>query len=442
MPTSVTRCLGLLVFLLLAAGSNGAAAECQDAKSLDAYINCRIVEIAKATITQSTGAKQAETPSISADSTSLVDQSSASDLFAVALNLAGANANSSGLGVTPASVSASAYALYTSAKELNPLDPAIYSKYRDWRRVSFTLGKDAAPKGATNTGSAAIVGAKVLILNWRDASDPRYAKDFDHVTAKLQASAQNYANIASSIEDYLYQVLRPKMTVALGDVPTDPGKKIADKIKFLNAVSANPAAALQQLSLQQIADIDNIISTRIGPQVELIDSTRELVSRIRSAPQFSVAFQSSTGAPNGIDDYRGEAVLDRGVLSPRINLTLNSSFDQMHNKQTGVDMRGGRAAGEFQFQLNPTSETKLTNSRPWLLSLGAQGQWMTRLTPTYELQAKLTIPLFSGVDFPVSVSWANRTALIKESRVKGHFGFTLDVAKLLAAFKSAGAPAL
>jgi hypothetical protein len=96
-------------------------------------------------------------------------------------------------------------------------------------------------------------------------------------------------------------------------------------------------------------------------------------------------------------------------------------------------MRGGRFARESQFQLTP--ETKLTGRSPWILSLGAEGEWMSQMTPTYQAQAKLTIPLIFGLNLPFSVSWANRTELIKESEVRGRFGFTFDIAKLANAFR-------
>ena len=40
-----------------------------------------------------------------------------------------------------------------------------------------------------------------------------------------------------------------------------------------------------------------------------------------------------------------------------------------------------------------------------------------------------------GIALPLSASWANRSDLIKESYVKGNFGLTFDVAKLLSVFQ-------
>ena len=62
-------------------------------------------------------------------------------------------------------------------------------------------------------------------------------------------------------------------------------------------------------------------------------------------------------------------------------------------------------------------------------------KWLTKTSPTYTVQAKVTVSIINGVDLPISVSWANRTELIKEADINGRFGFTFDVAKLMKAFK-------
>ncbi|MBN8731767.1 MAG: hypothetical protein J0L64_14585 [Acidobacteria bacterium] len=50
----------------------------------------------------------------------------------------------------------------------------------------------------------------------------------------------------------------------------------------------------------------------------------------------------------------------------------------------------------------------------------------------YIAQAKLTIPLGKeGASFPIAVSWANRTELIKANETKLQFGFTFDLDKLV-----------
>lgn len=47
-------------------------------------------------------------------------------------------------------------------------------------------------------------------------------------------------------------------------------------------------------------------------------------------------------------------------------------------------------------------------------------------------QLKLVIPINgTGIKLPFSVTFANRSELIKESTIRGNFGFTLDLDRLL-----------
>ena len=59
---------------------------------------------------------------------------------------------------------------------------------------------------------------------------------------------------------------------------------------------------------------------------------------------------------------------------------------------------------------------------------------MNNVDAIYKAQGKLTIPIADGIDFPISVTWANRSNLIDEKEVRGQFGFTLDTARLIRAF--------
>src|SRR5947209_2519804 len=90
---------------------------------------------ATALINQGSNANQTETPSAGDNSTSLVDQSSASDLIGVGLNLAGLTngGNASGdKNSSPVSVTASAFSLYAALKGADPLDPVFYNQHQEW----------------------------------------------------------------------------------------------------------------------------------------------------------------------------------------------------------------------------------------------------------------------------------------------------------------------
>jgi hypothetical protein len=76
----------------------------------------------------------------------------------------------------------------------------------------------------------------------------------------------------------------------------------------------------------------------------------------------------------------------------------------------------------------------LLGKKPLFFDVATQGSWMNNTDAIYKAQGKITIPIADGIDFPISVTWANRTRLIDEKEVRGQFGFTLDTARLIRMF--------
>jgi hypothetical protein len=66
-----------------------------------------------------------------------------------------------------------------------------------------------------------------------------------------------------------------------------------------------------------------------------------------------------------------------------------------------------------------------------MFSTSGEAKWLSGAKPNYIGQLKLTIPLFDGISLPISLSVANRSDLINEKTVKGRFGFTFDLTKLM-----------
>ncbi len=50
--------------------------------------------------------------------------------------------------------------------------------------------------------------------------------------------------------------------------------------------------------------------------------------------------------------------------------------------------------------------------------------------PSYVGQLKLTIPLVSGVDLPLSFSYASSANLLHEAHTVGKFGLTFDLSRI------------
>jgi hypothetical protein len=121
-------------------------------------------------------------------------------------------------------------------------------------------------------------------------------------------------------------------------------------------------------------------------------------------------------------------------MHDRVNLTLNGGYFYKNSKFIGGDLRGARFAGQFQFQATP--EKSLVGRSPLYFYLASEGNWISGADFIYRLQGKVKIPVAEGIDLPLSLTFANRTNLIRERDVRGQFGFTFDSAKLFRAFLS------
>lgn len=159
----------------------------------------------------------------------------------------------------------------------------------------------------------------------------------------------------------------------------------------------------------------------------------DTIDKIRRAPQLSVAY-FTTQRKVGVDEHKAEIIFDWGIAN-KLNLTANGVFEYKDSKVIGGDTRGASFSAQFRYQVNRNDlQSLLGNKTPVYFDLSAEGSRMSGQNSTIKGQAKLTIPLGNtGIAFPISVTVANRTELIKEKEVRGQFGFTFDFSKLVSA---------
>ena len=446
------------------------------------------IETLKAKLDQTSKTKQTETPSMSENSTSLVDQSSASDLIGVALNLSGLSAKSNDENKMEAdsiSVTASAYSLYSAFQGVDPLNPVFYNENHYWRRAFVTLGFDNEKmEGTETTDRAKLFGVKVLLIDQRDPSSDRYANDFRALRESVTKTGSTFSNLNQKAIAFIFRDTRVREIInrefgaelenaknnAIAQAKTDPPKqkevdRINELIRKLNAgqlfifdprtnflaEGASEEEAIyyakffqKYLSQTKTAslgeDVLNDVDMFIDQELEkdftdfknLDEEARKLIGRIRKAPQFSIFFLTKQREQGVIDDYMGELIFDYG-LGDRVNATLNGAFEYKNSRLIGGDTRGGRFAGQLQFRFNKRPES-LFGKKPVYFYLATDNKFQTGKKPIFMGQAKLTIPIADGFDLPLSLTYANRTELIKESVVRGQFGFTFDTARIIRAF--------
>jgi hypothetical protein len=446
-------------------------------QNLNDWLNTRINGKVQAQVDQRSNAKQTEAPSQGSNSTSLVDQTSASDLVSMALSLAGVSGNSTDNSSPKSlSVTASAYSLYALFKQQDPLDAQFYNNNARWRRLSLTLGYDNDQTQSGNSSHATIAGAKLLIVNNRDLSScgnhsigsiksTGRCKSQQKLFDSLKIASISFGQIELQVQ--LYLMKRDDVAATLttpewrgflesnrsgpdsgmvSQLETDSVKDLfgsdrskwtrLEKMFFVEFANkhfdkAGFPAILSLIGKDGIAQIDSIVAGQAQAFLDLSDSGTQALEALRTAPQFSVAFTSTTRPGTGANQYVAETIFDYGVVK-RINLSLNNTFTYKDAKTLGGITRGSKFVGDLQFQL--TKEKRLTGRDPITFDVGGEGDWMTKTSPTYKGQVKVNIPIVDGITLPVSITFSNRTDLIKERDVIGKFGFTFDTTKLLSLF--------
>lgn len=413
----------LLAFAATSVSAQVRSSNCVSPVDFTGWINCRYDEIAAARISQRGNTQQVELPSIAENTTSLVDQSSAPDLMGLALDLAGLNKDSDS-GKTAMAATFSAYALYARGLNHDGLDPAFYTRHANLRRFSFTIGRDDGDSKAGTNDPATILGGKILLINRREVTRRENLDELDKVSKRLNAATPDFLATSSDVEDYIYNQLAAKLNLPMPPTP-------ASKVAFINGPLnvGNFAGTLALLNTKQLDQIDDIIIQRINSKVDLEDESLKAFETIRRRPQLSFIFQSKLRKGTGVDEYQTGLTYDYGLYR-RLNLTLNGTFNYRNSPLIGADTRGGKLAAEARFQLTP-DKNLLGGTGPFVFSMSSSAEWLTKTKPTYVGQAKFTIPIYSGINFPISVSFSNNSGLIKESKVRGQFGFTFDLAKLL-----------
>lgn len=394
--------------------------DCESKPNFDSWLDCRVSALVVAKLNQRGNTQQAEAPSIAGSSTSLVDQSTAPDLAAIAMNLLSPGSQTGDTKMASGTITTSLYALYAAVEKQNALNPAFYNSGTNWRRFSFTFGREYPDDNKANTSQrATIIGGKILLFNYRDASAKGNQADIRSVSDTLRSTSPNYAGIIHDVQDYLFNNLGP----ALGN-PTS--------IDFLNNnLAANFGPTIRLLNDQQLAQVDKIISARLEPEIRLHSKVLEVLQKIRRKPQLALTVTTKQRSSPGNNEYQPEFTFDWGIKN-RLNWTMNGSFLYVDSPNVGGNQRGISFSNQFQYQI---THEQLTGRNPVSFSVAFDAKGMTGTVPTYVGQLKVSIPIAAGVDFPLSASFASRTDLVKETSVKGRFGFTFDFAKLAEALK-------
>ncbi|MDQ1591676.1 MAG: hypothetical protein QOG71_2303 [Pyrinomonadaceae bacterium] len=331
------------------------AAESQPQNYVE-WINRQIDNKVSALINQGSHANQTETPSESSNSTSLVDQSSSSDLIGVGLNLAGlsSGATNDNKDATSVSVTTSAYALYAAIKGADPLDPVFYNKNNKWRRLSFILGYDDEKEegdDAETPDRATIAGFKYLIINGRDATEKENEDDTGNIRNGLFAATVQFGELNAAIRNFIFRnervrnefvktdfldFIRGELASARARVNTLEQRLTASNNAEENARTRAQIAAFQ-------ADIQGYQAVLESPTAGLFDITQPISQWSQEEKDYYAAGFTTSGLQNNFqrilgllsDDDREQ--LEKFItdqINPFVNLTktLRKSLERIRSK--------------------------------------------------------------------------------------------------------------
>jgi hypothetical protein len=389
--------------------------------------------------------RQKESPSADSRSTSLVDQSSATDFFSIAANVipvtpglsqfvtggtpGGTTGSSNASGTTTAT--SSLYALLAALNKVSPTDPTFYAQNVFSRRFSFTVGTAASTQATDNTTTpAAVYGAKVLLINGRELYRRDNLKRIKDVQDAVSNAAKTSAALKQQIQELIFAALNPPDAINAQGRPADPNRFFSFFTDHL-ATDAEFQATLNDLKPETKKRIQSIIDNSIAAFSQEQAQLQSQYDAISKAQQLSVSYTADIRDSKGNNDHRGELIFDYGV-SPRINWTVNASGDYTDRK-SAKDSKGGRFATSFQGNL--TKPNSAWGKTPIQLIFSGEGKWQTSQKPQYTFEAKLSVPLASGIDLPIVYRYANRVAQIDQKDSEARLGLSVDISRLAQALK-------
>jgi hypothetical protein len=408
--------------------------------TFDEWMRQRVASLARLNLAaeQMDTDKDVEPPSLARGS-SLVDETDAPDLIGLAMSFYNATSNNDDK--APVTMTVSAWTLRNAVTHDDPLDPAVYATGGNWRRWSFTVGREL-DEGVT--GSARVFGAKFLVLNGRDVSSSTHRQRLAELNALLPRVARQQADISAQVEDYLFATLQARLKLKTKD-------DVSRKAEFLNdhLGDENFKNTVALLTEEELGNVDAILLQRMAADAQLRTAVAAAVAAIRGAPQLAVTYQARLLPNGGANEHRWQAVFDYGPTDT-LKLSVNGSFD-VRRLRAMDDEPSGRLAVEFAGIVGPRMNAEaraaeilrlrpVRNKSSLTLSGSYEAEWRQDRSMTQQLQTKLTVPIpgLKGLALPISFTYANNPDLIDEHDVRGQVGFTLDFSQLRRALPSPG----
>jgi hypothetical protein len=426
--------------------------------------------------------KQIGTAANAAGSTSVVSKGSVPGLFGFAVENGALTREISGTTVTFRTSPANLYAALKrqgylpAGPAIPPLDGSFESLAK---RASFYVGFDTS-RGNMQAGSTTVddgntpgesgstnplvlradrqqlaaFGFRYDLYNKRDPRRPEYLAGFNQLLVTeglpyLRAITQLVVALRSFPA---YIAWRDKLTGTIVDASAeaDLTGSLAAGVPGFNVVLNDFLVAQPEQQLQ--------VQNTVTAARRFFSARNNLINSITrswtAAVEYNFVAQGNTGAtlttPAGMsvdlpDLGNLNFVASKGFIDGP-EFTFNAGLTWFQGVPAGLQtgtIRDIRASAQLDFPLRRIENigTPVLAFASQFMSLRSEALGQKVVINGVELttkgnigliQAKLTVPTKGGVSFPFSVTWANRTELIKEKEVRANIGVTFDFDKLFA----------
>jgi hypothetical protein len=286
------------------------------------------------------------------------------------------------------------------------------------------------------------------LYNKRDPRDRAYKKDWDSflttasqaLANQLQASLRSLTNLGDD---------PPPANPAWIDPPLQQWYESLEKAVAAatpDQVEATLREGLDQmpfgdLSEQTVNETDRL-NTRLQGYLGMREDILEKVAK-----GGIVTFEYTNNRAGDAPDLSNLRLIAETGFGGRVDLTANASltlFNRRPNVMSAGRVRDFQLAGQIDVRLGEVRDAGIV-----VLSFAGRYERLLKdaSSPMGDVitgtkgdiafgQMKLTIPVKgSGVRIPISVTFANRDELNKESFVRGNFGVTFDLDSIFARFK-------
>ena len=229
-------------------------------------------------------------------------------------------------------------------------------------------------------------------------------------------------------------------------------KRFSDEVNNLTPTQKQDEAVVGKIIdkyLEELPNVDKQVTESFAEylksQQTFIIAKEKVLEEINKGTVTTFEY-TNYREPIAPDTSNFRFIWEKGVFK-NTDFTFNASLT-MYNKKPNI--AGVKKIRDFQFALQ--MDTPLENTfglGDSVLSFAGRYERLNGdtvdalgvVTPNSKGdvavgQLKLTIPIANwGIKLPLSVTFANRTDLIKESTVRANFGFTFDLDPLFARFK-------